>query len=140
MIAPTRPLSAPNNVFNTYSVVMPAKLMKLLQNRLTCLILFRLHGATVDCSLPTCELITLDSLMNLYDEAERHNMPIGGQHLNLLLRFLSAERVMVNRSRTPMIVAVDNHEYWCLLGELIESVNRPTQLLDLSFCPYVRKP
>ncbi len=135
-----RPMATtPQNFFNNYAVVMPGCLVPLLQKRLTTVHMGRLYGLPPIHDLSIQDLMDLDTLLTEYDTDfdfdQEHYLTMDGRQLSLVKRFLQAERVVVGQLRSPLLTATSNQTYWSLVGQLLLSVIRPTQVVNLSFCP-----
>lgn len=120
------------NTFHSYAVAMPAHLLPILQNRLTYLLLSKLHGEQYP-GFTMLELLDLDSLVARYDSDEAHHLILDGRQLSLLKRFLEIERGILGRSRKAIPGMTANPDLWVMLGDLHLAVIRPTQLVNLSF-------
>lgn len=122
-----------HNHFRDFVVSMPAELLPILQSRLTFILLSKLYGTTKSYDLTTQELIDLDLLLSRYYGKDAHNFLVDGRQLSLLKRFIETERGLIIRSRLQVYNAYSNFDLWGLLTDLLESVQRPTEVVSLSF-------
>lgn len=130
---PGRPMAPAHNQFRTYAVAMPARLLPILQSRLTGILIFRLYGLKQPHGLSYNELLEVDNWLSHYEGADAVNVVVDGRLLSLFKRFLEAERVIVGRHAPQLMPTIGNADMWVLLGELLERVLRPTQVVKLSF-------
>lgn len=130
---PGRPTPPTNNQFRTFAVAMPAQLLPLLQSRLTGILIFRLYGLKQPHGLSYNELMDLDNWLAHYEGADAVHVVLDGRLLSLFKRFLEAERVIVGRHAPQLMPTISNADMWVLLGELLERVIWPTQVVKLSF-------
>ena len=126
-------MAPPHNQFRTFAVPMPARLLPVLQSRLTGILLFRLYGLKQPHGLSYNELLDIDNWLSHYEGTEAVHVVLDGRMLSLFKRFLEAERVLLGRSRPQLMPMITNADMWVLLGELLESATQPTQVVPLSF-------
>ena len=123
----------PQNHFHTYAITMPMGLLPILQSRLTIVILTGLYGKGCPHDLYLKELLELDRLLTDYNEPGQHNLVLDGRLLSLLKRFIQTERLLVSHNGKRLMLTISNVELWIMLGDLLESIQRPTRIVSLSF-------
>ena len=121
------------NHFYTYAIVMPDNLLPIIQSRLTTIILSTYYGKLYPHDLRITELLELDKLMSQYDGYETYHLVLDGRILSLLKRFIETERVLTLARQTTLSVSATNAELWTMLGDLLQSINHPTRIVNMSF-------